>query len=59
MRVFENRVLREMWVGEDGSSLFVLLTECYWSDKQRVRACSTHATDEKSRKRLVDKPERK
>jgi len=57
LRMFENRVLRETWVGEDGSSLFVLLIEYYWDDKQRVRACSTHAADEKSRKSLVDKPE--
>jgi hypothetical protein len=33
LRVFENRVLREMRVGENGSSLFVLLTEYYGGDK--------------------------
>jgi len=55
--MFENRVLREMWVGEDVSSLFVLLTEYYWGVKQRVRACSMHAADEKSRKGSADKPE--
>jgi hypothetical protein len=33
LRAFEKRVLREMWVGEDGSSLFVLLTEYYWGDE--------------------------
>jgi hypothetical protein len=33
LRLLGNRVLREMRVGDDDSSLFVLLTEYYWDDK--------------------------